>query len=223
MTEHSRDYHDYVFKDGRRVGDFEGMYRHSEDVPWRQDKTAYDISADVDIAILRRHRFRTICEVGSGLGYLAHRLRTELLTPDGGRPEVTGLDISPTAVAKAAARFPEIRFVLSDLLDEARLPPAPEKHDLVVAKDVLWYVCHELDRFLDRVVALADIPSANGMIHISQSFPNVEKWVGQDVIGSCEELLDHLRRHGVHVLYTCVERDIRWEGATALHVLGRVR
>jgi len=34
------DYHEYVFRDGRLVGDFENMYRHSKDVPWDQGNRA---------------------------------------------------------------------------------------------------------------------------------------------------------------------------------------
>ena len=29
MTGISKDYHDYVFRDGKLVGEFEAMYRHS--------------------------------------------------------------------------------------------------------------------------------------------------------------------------------------------------
>jgi len=45
------DYHDdYVFKDGKLVGDFEGMCRHSSDIPWRQD--AQDAKAAVSSRII---------------------------------------------------------------------------------------------------------------------------------------------------------------------------
>ena len=48
MTKFSKDYHDYVFKDGRLVGDFEKMYRHSAEVPWNQDKTAHMVFSNID-------------------------------------------------------------------------------------------------------------------------------------------------------------------------------
>ena len=92
MTTVSRDYHDYVFKDGRLIGDFEGMYRHSAEVPWRQDRTAHEISADIDLAILQRRSYRSICDVGCGLGFFSARLRQELATPGGDLPMVVGLD-----------------------------------------------------------------------------------------------------------------------------------
>lgn len=37
---HSTDYHDYVFRDGKLVGEFEDMYKNSSKVPWHQDEQA---------------------------------------------------------------------------------------------------------------------------------------------------------------------------------------
>jgi|TARA_B100000315_G_scaffold178802_1_gene167474 hypothetical protein len=34
----SDDYHDYVIKDGRLIGEFEQMYKNSRDIPWHQDR-----------------------------------------------------------------------------------------------------------------------------------------------------------------------------------------
>lgn len=221
MTTVSRDYHDYVFKGGELIGDFEGMYRNSAEVPWRQDRTAHDVSADVGISILRKERYRAICDVGSGLGYFTARLQRELSTPDGGSPAVTGIEVSPTAVAEASRNFPGVRFVVGNLLDEAWAPPG-DGFDLVVVKDVLWYVCQGLDTFLGRVAAMARGADGCGVMYVSQSFPGTKQWVGQDVIGSHQALIDCLRRF-VRVDYSCAERAARWEGGTALHVLGRVR
>ena len=36
MTD-STDYHDYVSKDGKSIGDFESMYRNSDTTPWHQN------------------------------------------------------------------------------------------------------------------------------------------------------------------------------------------
>ena len=38
MKEVSKDYHDYVFRDGKLVGEFEAIYQNSEGVPWHQDE-----------------------------------------------------------------------------------------------------------------------------------------------------------------------------------------
>jgi hypothetical protein len=36
--EKSRDYHDYVFKNGKFIGKFDEMYQYSENIPWNQDQ-----------------------------------------------------------------------------------------------------------------------------------------------------------------------------------------
>ncbi len=221
MTTVSQDYHDYVFKDGRLIGDFEGMYRHSAEVPWRQDRTAHEISADIDLAILQRRSCQSICDVGCGLGFFSARLHQELAAPGGGPPRVVGLDVSPTAVVQAAGRYPAIRFVERDLLGDVWLPP-DDCFDLIVIRDVLWYVCHHLNLFLDRVAAMARDAEGGGWLLVSQSFPKSQQWVGQDTIGSHDALVCCLQRH-VDVEYTCSEQDAQWQGAAASHVLGRIR
>lgn len=221
MTSVSTDYHDYVFEDGRLIGDFEEMYRNSAEVPWRQDRTAHEMSADIDMAILRKRSYRSICDVGCGLGFFSARLRQELAMPDGGPPRVVGIDVSPTAVARAAGRFAGIHFVEGDLLGDAWLPPG-DGFDLIVIRDVLWYVCHHLNKFLDRVAAMARDAEERGWLLVSQSFPDAQQWVGQDIIGSHDVLVSCLKRH-VDVEYVCSEQDVRWQGGSASHVFGRIR
>ena len=43
----STDYHDYVFKGGEFIGEFEQMYRNSKNKPWNQDKTAYLVYSEL--------------------------------------------------------------------------------------------------------------------------------------------------------------------------------
>jgi len=220
MTTTSTDYHQYIFRRGRFIGDFEAMYRHSEEVPWHQDRTAFSIGADIDIAIMKAKRYRTICDVGCGLGYFTNRLRTELKSPQGEPPAVTGLDMAPTAINNASSRFPGIRF------DVCNFPHPPggmslRGVDLVVARDVLWYVCADLRRFLDSLTALVRAGGERGFVHVTQSFPSGDEWVGKDVIGSADTLLCMLAAR-VTVLYSCLERDRHWGGACVLHAFGSV-
>ena len=125
----SADYHDYVIKDDVFIGDFEGMYRNSSGVPWHQDKTAYSIFTDIDLAILRNfyqeHRFNSILELGCGLGYIAARLKYEFP-----KCKVTGVDISPTAIKQAKKKFSGISFHVLDILD-TQASRFQDKFDLV--------------------------------------------------------------------------------------------
>lgn len=221
MTVASTDYHDYVFRDGELVGDFERMYRNSTDVPWHQDRTAYEVGADIDISIMRTRRYRTIRDVGCGLGYFTSRMFHELQSPTGGPPSVSGVDCSSTAIEDASARFPGIRFVVADLLSGTR-DDRRTRCDLVVARDVLWYVYKKLDYFLSRILAMVNGSTGRGHIHITQSFPSGDQWVGQNIIGGPAQLLDHLDRI-MTVRYSCVEQDSRWSGAKVIHVFGEAK
>jgi SAM-dependent methyltransferase len=215
MTGVSADYHDYVFRNGAFVGDFEGMYRHSAAVPWHQDETAYDVFSEIGLAILRKQRYRTICDVGCGLGYFTARCRRELEHPAGGRPTVTGLGISETAVTKARRRFPEIRFLTGNILAPAL--PVTETFDLVLAKDLMWYVCAQLDEVLGRLTRLT-----GQTLYIGQSFPDTQPWVGQDVLSCPDDLLGRVAAFA-DVKYACIERDNDFGGRPYIHLLAAPR
>ena len=209
-------YHDYVFKKGRFIGKFEDMYRHSSEIPWHQDKTAYSVFSDIDIAILKQFKYESICEIGCGLGYFSKRLCTELRS-NHGKPEVTGVDVSETAIKKARSLFPKIRFVKGNLLGGRILKN--EYFDLVVLKQTLWYVCHDLEKFLQAINSMI---SEKGYLYVTQSFPGKSKWVGQDVISGPENLKEILTQYAKPVFY-CLERDCNFNGWSMVHFLGRSR
>jgi SAM-dependent methyltransferase len=215
MDKFSSDYHDYVFKNGQFRADFEGMYRHSAEIPWHQDRTAYSVFSDIDVAILRHYRYNSICEVGCGLGFFANRLAQEL-RGEGNAVQVTGIDISPTAVAKARMLFPHLHFVTGDLTTERPLPG--EQFDLVVIKELLWYVCHKLSDFVRHI---KDMVRADGFLYISQSFPETDHWVFQDVIDSPERLKEIFCEF-VKPVHYCVEWDWNYNGRPLVHLLGNL-
>ena len=64
------DYHEYVFKEGKLIGKFEEMYRHTS-MPWHQDETAYRIFSEIDLTILRQRKYEKVLDVGRGLGCCA--------------------------------------------------------------------------------------------------------------------------------------------------------
>lgn len=211
----SKDYHDYVFKDGRLIGKFDEMYKYSSETPWHQDKTACSVFSDIDIAILKQHKYASICEIGCGLGYFSSRLYKEVNSEGEGRPKVTGIDISDVAVEKAKKLFPEICFIAGDLLKEKHL--TKETFDLVVVKETLWYVCHELKNFMENVLSMT---KKNGFLYVSQSFPESDNYVGKDVLDSPERL-KKLLSHYAAPLHYCVEYDWNYKGRPLVHFLGR--
>ncbi|MEM9635801.1 MAG: class I SAM-dependent methyltransferase [Pseudomonadota bacterium] len=213
---HSDDYHDYVFKDGRLVGDFEGMYRNSADVPWHQDISAFDVISDIDIAILKREAFDRICDVGCGLGHFTARLKNELSGKSDSLPgEVIGLDVSPKAVEDASALHSNCEFQVADILSDDFVD-VPGQFDLVVCRGVLWYVVQDLEKVLSR---LAQLGKECGKILVTLSFPPSKTWVGQGILGSPEDLKTRLSEIMV-ISHWCVEYDDRHGSVPLCHAYG---
>lgn len=214
---HSPDYHDYVFKNGKLIGKFNDMYKYSKEVPWHQDKSHRFSFSDIDIAILKQYKYDTICDIGCGLRYFSTRLYKELRSNQSKHPNVSGIDISEEAIQKAKSLFPYIRFIKSDLLKNR--PLKDEYFDLVMIKEVLWYVCHKLKLFLHNVV---DMSKDNGFLFISLAFPETNKWVGKNTIYSPEKLKAIFLQYTKPVHY-CIEYDWNISGRPYFHFLGRVQ
>lgn len=99
----SHEANDYLIRDGRFVRDFEAVYRAVAD-PWEQEATS-----DSDVlnatafallhALVRKRTVRSILDVGCATGY--HAIPLLQLAP-GAR--YTGIDVSPTAIARARQR-----------------------------------------------------------------------------------------------------------------------
>lgn len=194
MDGSSDDYHDYVFKDGKLVGRFDDMYRYSKDIPWHQDKTARQVFVDLDIAILKHFAaqlgFRSICDLGCGLGYVTDRLRSEL-SPHVKDLEVTGIDVSSSATTRARSLHPHTTFAAVDILKDD-LGQWEGKFDLLYMKDILWYVCQDVGRFLQRAKTLL---GEGGFIYMLQSVPDRQEFVGSDVFPSALSIGKYLSRH----------------------------
>jgi len=216
-VKYSRDYHEYVFKNGKFLGKFDDMYKYSSVKPWHQDETAYRIFSDIDILILKQYKFRSVCEIGCGLGYFTKRLSKELVFKSGKGSKVTGIDISEEAIRKASKLFPKIEFIKGNLIEEK--PLKDKTFELVIAKEILWYVTHKLDRFLDNAT---DMVRGGGLFYVSQSFPEKKNWSGQKIINSPEKLKEILMCYAKPVYY-CLEYDWNYHGRPFVHFLGRVR
>ena len=177
MTEQSRDYHDYVFRSGKLLGDFEGMYRNSAEPPWHQQNVPLESDVQILKTIVGFGRHETILDVGCGLGYLANEL-----SPYG---HAYGLDISPTAIDRARTRFPHVQFAVANVA-ERQAPPFRQRFDLVVCRGLFWYVTPWIDAV---VVNLSDWTKPGGHLLIHQNFPPLHSaFVGRDVLPNPEAL-----------------------------------
>ena len=118
-----------------------------------------------------------ICEIGCGLGYFTNRLYRELCSNN---DNPLAMNDEPSAINY-------------------------ELFDLVVIKEVLWYVCHKLDHFIQNVLSVI---KKDGFLYVSQSFPESDKYVGQEIIDSPERLKGILAEH-VKPISICFEREFR--------------
>jgi SAM-dependent methyltransferase len=127
-------YHKYVFDlEGRRlVGEFETMYA-------AEDREGFDSWHSHDVRMLRLHlalallepyNFDDVLEIGCGKGTAAQFLKKK-------NNRVLGIDISPTAIAKAQATFPDIEF---RCLDAREVRTLGGSFDLVTMQAVLAYI-----------------------------------------------------------------------------------
>jgi SAM-dependent methyltransferase len=179
-----RDYHDYVFKDGKLVGEFEEMYKHSADVPWHQDEVKAFPDIPVSKALLRIHApYASLLEVGSGLGYYLNEI-SDIVS---NKRQLIGIDVSPTAVQKSRELFPELRFEVCDVASERFTSPIKEGASMVVVRGFFWYV------FPRMSLVAANIKrgvAPNGYLFVHQNFPPLSSsFVGKEVIPNPDALI----------------------------------
>lgn len=192
----STDYHDFVIKDGTLIGDFEQMYRRIDD-PWGTVRHAQSLKNDLVVALVRHVASQSpvtrVLHAGCALGALTARVRDAL----GAGVEITGCDISVTAVEKAAARHRDIRFLVQDLAQVEALPLAPGSLDLIVMAETMWYVLPFLGRLLRGFRMLL---RPGGHLVMQQFFPQPgEQTYGREIVAAPDDLLRFITEAGFAV------------------------
>jgi len=206
-----KDYHDYVFRNGQLIGDFDNMYRYAERVPWEQDKICHHWYAEVGILMVRDYApYEAILEIGCGLGYIAAKLK----------PFATGaidaFDISPAAIEKAKRLHPGVDFYVDDIRMTTFRPKA--RYDLTVVRDLFWYVFPDMPTVVPNIDACVKL---GGLLNISQSFPALERsFVGKAVIPSPEALLAYFPNYELITTALLRNHELVSDGPI-LHFLGR--
>jgi len=179
----SKDYHDYVFKDGKFIGAFEEMYQNVED-PWHHgDATA--IYYDMGLYLIQHYEIfpEEVLDVGCGKGAFTARLKKKL-------PEanILAIDIFPTAIQKAKAKYGNlgIDFRVMDIQKEY-MSFTEDSFDFIVMSNIMWYI---LPNFEKIVSWLKKCLKDNGHLLINQAFyaPGKQKY-GTDIVSSVEDML----------------------------------
>jgi len=188
---------DFVFKTGKDgrlsfVGDFEGFYRGDDD-PWGQrgedDRlreyyafSRYNILNTIDSLIDSEVESVDILEVGCGLGCVSSKLHAEL----SGNVNITGMDISPTAVEKAKSLFPALEFIVGDIRSEYL--NVGKKYDIVLMVEVLWYILEKLPQVFANIDGLL---KNKGFLVFSNGFPREQKY-GRETIDGFDGLVRYV-------------------------------
>ena len=103
----------------------------------------------------------------------------------------TGIDISQTAISKARRLFPDITFLTKDILLD-NISDLTEQFDFVYIKDILWYVIHDIDRF---ILKMRQMIAPNGFIYVFQSVPDLDKFYGSDLFPDTFAIASFLARY----------------------------
>lgn len=192
MAEYSRDYHDYVIRDGKLICEFEAMYSNSDGVPWHQDEQENWIDVRLTIEMLRDlEPFDEIHDLGCGLGYYLALMRKSLGSKN---CRSFGYDISATACDKARTLFPSFSFRTLDLtlVPEAPAATSPLRsaaRRLFIIRGTLWYVFPKLVNVVNMIRSLM---SADDQLLVVQNFPPLERaFVGKDVIPDHSALIQY--------------------------------
>ena len=177
----SKDYHDYVFKDGKFIGAFEEMYLNVDD-PWHHgDATA--IHYDSALLLLKRYTNLRggVLDIGCGKGAFTARLKESFPGVS-----VTGVDIALEIIYLVIKEY-------QSLTDKVG-----RDFGLVVMFDLMWYV---LPEFENIVKYLGRIISKGGWLLISQSFyqPDEQKY-GGDIVSSPEDMLKLIPYRAVEII-----------------------
>ncbi len=184
----SDDYHDFVIKDGKLIGEFDLMYQCSKQTPWHQDQQENWLDIRVILDLLWEYGpFNYICDFGSGLGYLLDILKRNVGTPE---CKLTGYDVSPTCCKKAKEQFLNIDFHVLDLMrDIPHIHKERRKKDnrLFVIRGTLWYVFPNMENVVRNI---ASKTTDGDLLLVSQNFPPLDSnFVGKDIIPTPDKIL----------------------------------
>lgn len=191
------DYHDYVFRDGQLVGEFEEMYRNSEITPWHQDEQANWIDVRLTKEMVRDigGQIDEIHDLGCGTGHYLNLIATEFLEPDG---MSFGYDISETACGKAAKNFPDSQFSVLDLTKPGAAgvvadSNTPQPSRLFMIRGTLWYVFPNLATVIENIKSML---TSTDRLLVVQNFPPLDsQFIGKDVIPDHFALIEHFAPH----------------------------
>lgn len=184
----SKDYRDYVIKNGKFIGAFEEMYQNIED-PWHHGDATH-ISYDMALYLLDRYKICAkggeILDVGCGKGAFTARLKKCLP-----KVKILAIDITPTAIRKAKEKYKDLGICFDVMDIQKEYKKISKKFDLIVMSEIMWYV---LPNFEKIVSSFGKNLKKGGHFLIRQTFyqPRKQKY-GNEVASSVEDMLNLIK------------------------------
>jgi SAM-dependent methyltransferase len=173
----------FVFNNGHHVGDYEGLYQNCDD-PWNHCTDNHHLNIDRRICynLLEQHTNigSRILEYGCGLGHNVNYLHSLGLN-------VSGLDISQTAINRARETFPHLDFYAADCLDADILDKL--KPDVLYLSHVLWYILDRIELFSDLVTCYSRICSPLYLLNSVQLYDESVEYYGKDLISKTADIV----------------------------------
>ena len=181
----SQDYHDYVIKAGKFIGEFEQMYQNIDD-PWGTVAQVGSLKNDLLLAVIAHIRSRgsvqKVLHAGCAQGALTARVQEVM----GDGAQLWGCDISESAIRKASARHRGIEFFTHDLSQTDRIGHPPSSFDLILVAEAMWYILPWLDKIFANFRLLL---RPGGHLVVQQYFlqPGQQTY-GNDIVQGPEDL-----------------------------------
>jgi len=197
----SNDYHDYVFRNGKLIGEFEEMYKNSTVIPWHQDQQDNWIDVRLTKEIFNDiGSFDEIHDFGCGTGHYLGLMAKHLGSMNG---NFFGYDISNTACKIAKKNFPSYHFSKLDLTLNAVKKSSLKLDRLFMLRGTLWYVTPKID-FVVRNIS--NSMQGSDKLLIVQNFPPLStNFVGKEVLPNYCAIIEHFSE------YFVVERYVWYE------------
>lgn len=199
MTLPKNNYHDYFIKDGRHIGDYEGMYENCPD-PWNIETLGPRLDMLAALLLLDGlPPVKRVVDIGAGAGLFSGLVIDKVRTFSP-LASFTLTDIAASAVGRLKTRFLGLNGLEYQTLD-LRGPAGPwPQFDLAVMAQVLWGLLEDLPGALANLNKLL---GNSGYVLISQHFPGQDKQgYGADVINSPDGLAAAMATAGFEIIST---------------------
>ncbi len=192
MIFESKDYHDYVIKDGKFIGKFEEMYQNIDD-PWYCGE-AQALQYDLMLCLLDRINLKgtKVLDIGCGRGAFTARLRKQLP-----KAEILAVDVAPMAIKKAKRDYSDIDFRVMDIKKEYK--KIKEKFDLIIMSGLMWYILPEFREIMNYL--MENVLKKNGYFLTFQPFykPQEQKY-GNEIVRSVQDMLSLINLEPIEMI-----------------------